>query len=160
MYWDILDSPAWKALTAMDQRCYMALLRQHRSFNNGDLSLPFSYAKFHAINSETTLAKSLRALVAVGLIALTRRGGSTRDGKKHPNLYRLTDYPVAEMSAKHVQAQIATHEWKKVPSKGLAKSLIAAAERHRKRAANEGTSETETAPQKMKAETPKTAAST
>src|SRR5687767_5351206 len=82
LYWETLDSNAWRCLSATDQRCYVALLRNLRSTNNGDLSLAFSVAKTHGIKSQSTLAKGLRALVAVGLIVVTRKGGCQKGGQR------------------------------------------------------------------------------
>lgn len=127
-YWQVYDSPAFQCLAVTDQRAYWALLRQLNSFNNGDLSLPITIARHHGITNESTLAKNLRALCAVGLIAVTRRGSHRRDGSHEPNLYRLTDWPVHAMPAKHVEACAATNEWRNVASKAAGAALIRDAE--------------------------------
>jgi hypothetical protein len=128
LYWEVIDSPAYRSLTACDQRSYLALHRQLFSFNNGDLSLPITVARHHGITNESTLAKSLRALCAVGLIAITRRGSHKRDGSRMPNLYRFTDYPVYSMPAKFVEACPASNEWKRVANIAMGKALIRKAE--------------------------------
>lgn len=128
LYWEIIDSPAWRSLTAADQRAYIALHRQLLSFNNGDLSLPFSFARHHGITNQSSLAKSLRALAAVGLIAITRRTAHRRDGSRLPNLFRLTDFAVNPMPAKFIEACKATNEWKTVTSIAMGKALIRKAE--------------------------------
>jgi hypothetical protein len=128
LYWEILDSNAWRCLSASDQRAYVALLRHLRSTNNGDLSLPLSEAKKWGIKSPATLAKSLRALAAVGLIAITRRGGCTKGGQRLPNLYRLTDYQAYENPAKFIDASKATNEWKKITTLGMGRAAIRDAE--------------------------------
>lgn len=124
LYWEILDSPAWRSLTASDQRCYVALLRNLRSLNNGDLSLALSVAKHHGIKSQTTLAKGLRALQAVGLVAVTRRGGCKAGGQRLPTLYRITDQQCFDIPAKFVQACKASNEWKEVSSIAQGRALI------------------------------------
>jgi hypothetical protein len=129
LYWEVIDSNAWRCLTAADQRCYIALSRGLLSFNNGDLSLPLSVARHHGITSQTTLAKSLRALCAVRLIAITRPGGCKRDGTRMPNLYRFTDHPVHAMPAKLVEAEKATNEWRAVSTLAHGKALIREADR-------------------------------
>lgn len=140
LYWEILDSPAWASLTACDQRAYMVMLRQLLSFNNGDISLPFSRARHAGITNEATLAKSLRALRAVGLIAITHKEAHRRDGSRLPNLYRFTDYPVYSMPGKHVEASPATNEWRSIQSKQHGRAEIRkmenanAAEREKERA--------------------------
>ncbi|WP_394791519.1 hypothetical protein [Rhodoferax sp.] len=135
LYWSLIDSNAWRCLAAVDQRAYIALARQKNASNNGDLSLPHSVAKLQGIRSQTTLAKSLRALIAVGLIAVTRVGGCARGGQRLPTLYRLTDHEVYTMPAKHVEASKATNEWKTVTTLAMGNALIRQAEQ---RAAAEG----------------------
>ena len=68
MYSDIYDSPAFAALSPHDVMAYLALLRELKGYNNGDLSLPLSRAKKCGISHPKTLARSLRALCAVGLV--------------------------------------------------------------------------------------------
>lgn len=135
LYWAVIDSPAWRALTATDQRCYVALRRALGRTNNGDLSLPISKACHFGISSSTTLAKSLRALVAVGFIKVTRRGGCARGGQRLATLYRFTDEPVYEMPAKYIDASRATDDWKQVSSIAHGRSLIREAESVAKEAA-------------------------
>lgn len=124
LYWEILDSPAWRSLSPTDQRCYIGLLRYLRSTNNGDLSLALSVAKHHGISSPTSLAKGLRALQAVGLIAVTRKGGCQRGGQRLPTLYRVTDQPCYDIPAKHVQACKATNDWKAIQTIAQGRALI------------------------------------
>lgn len=128
LYNALTDSPAWNALSATDQRVYVALRRSLGKSNNGDISLPLSRAKHYQINSPATLAKGLRSLVAVGLIAVARRGGCTRGGQRLPTLYRFTDEQVYEMRAKLIDACKATDDWKNVSSIDHGKALIRQAE--------------------------------
>lgn len=139
LYWDVLDSNAWRCLSATDQRAYVAICRQLRSTNNGDLSLPLSEARIHGITSPATLAKSLRALVAVGLIAVTRKGGCSRGGQRLPTLYRLTDREVFEVPAKHIEACRPTSEWRAVKTLAQGRAMI----RQANGAASEKTASTE-----------------
>jgi hypothetical protein len=128
LYWELIDSNAWRCLSASDQRAYIALARHLRSTNNGDLSLPLSVARQHGIKSQTTLAKSLRALVAVGLLAVSRRGGSTRGGQRLPTLYRFTDVQAYANPAKFIEASKATNDWKSVATLGMGREAIRQAE--------------------------------
>lgn len=128
IYSDVFDSPAFGALSAHDVLAYLALLRELKGYNNGDLSLPLTRAKRCGIGHHMTLARSLRALCAVGLIAITRKGGCTRGGQRLPSLYRLTDRECYEIPAKHLEAMKETHEWKRVTTVQQGKDLIAAAE--------------------------------
>lgn len=124
LYWELLDSNAWRCLSATDQRAYVAMCRQIRSTNNGDISMPLSEARAHGITSPATLAKSLRALVAVGLIAVTRKGGCSRGGQRLPTLYRLTDREVFEVPAKHIDACRPTNEWRAVKTLAQGRAMI------------------------------------
>jgi hypothetical protein len=107
---------------------YVALRRSLGKSNNGDVSLPLSRAKHFQIGSPSTLAKGLRALVAVGLIAVTRRGGCTRGGHRLATLYRFTDEQVYEMKPKLIDAFKAGNEWQAVGSIAEGKARIKAAE--------------------------------
>lgn len=128
LYWALLDSPAWNCLAATDRCAYIALVRQKNGSNNGDLSLTATLANHHGIKSKTTLAKSLRALVAVGLIYVTRQGGCARGGQRLPTLYAITSEEVYEQSRKFIDASKATFAWKQIRSIAHGESLIKAAE--------------------------------
>lgn len=128
VYSDVYDSAAFAALSPHDVLAYLALLRELKGYNNGDLSLPLTRAKKCGIGHHLTLARSLRALCAVGLIAVTRKGGCTKGGQRLPNLYRLTDRECYAIPAKHLEAMRETNEWKRVTSAQHGKDLIAAAE--------------------------------
>lgn len=129
----------------------MALLRQKRSTNNGDLSLPISVARRYGISSEATLVKALRALCAVGLLAQTREGGSTKAGQRLVNLYRLTDAEAFANPSKFVEESKATNEWKAI--KTLAQGREAIRQVEASAAAAETDRKTKRLLQKMK-ETP------
>lgn len=128
LYWHMLDSPAWACLTATDQRTYISIARQLTASSNGTLSLTATQAKKAGIASKTTLAKSLRALVATGFIVVTRQGGCTAGGQREPTLYALTSEAVFERPAKNIDARQATSAWKLVDSIQKGFDLIAAAE--------------------------------
>lgn len=124
IYRDIYESPAFNALSPHDVMAYLALLRELKESNNGDLSLPLTRAKQCGIGHHITLARSLRALQAVGLVALTRKGGSTKGGQRLPNLYRVTDRDCYAIPKKHLEALSATNDWKKVQTVAQGKQLI------------------------------------
>lgn len=114
IYDDVFDSPAFASLSPHDVLAYLALLRELKGYNNGDLSLPLSRAKRCGIHHHVTLARILRALCAVGLIALTRKGGCTKGGQRLASLYRITDRECFDIPAKYLAAMQATNEWKRV----------------------------------------------
>ncbi len=128
VYDDVYDSPAFASLSPHDVLAYLALLRELKGYNNGDISLTLTRAKLCGITHHNTLARSLRALCAVGLVAISRKGGATKGGQRLPNLYRVTDYPCFEMRTKHIEAIHATNEWKYVTSVEHGHYLIKAAD--------------------------------
>lgn len=128
IYSDIYDSAAFASLSPHDVLAYLALLRELKGYNNGDLSLPLSRSKKCGISHPKTLARSLRALCAVGLVAITRKGGCTKGGQRLPNLYRMTDRECFAIPAKHLEAIKESNEWKRVTNVQHGQSLIALAE--------------------------------
>lgn len=128
IYSDIYDSPAFKSLTPTDVMAYLALRRDLKGSNNGDLSLTLARAKTRGINHHMTLARSLRALCAVGLICLTRKGGTQRGGQRLPSLYGMTDVDIYAMPQKQVEARKADDAWRKVTTEEQGRSLIEQAE--------------------------------
>lgn len=136
IYDDLYDSPAFCALSPHDVMAYLALLRELKGYNNGDLSLPLSRAKRCGIGHHMTLARSLRALCAVGLVAVTRKGGATKGGQRLPTLYRVTDVECYDMPAKLLTEMKATNEWKRIESAEQGAQLIQAAEESAKSAAS------------------------
>jgi hypothetical protein len=129
LYAKIYDSAAFKALSPVDVMAYLALRRDLKSTNNGDLSLTLTKAKERGIGHHNTLARSLRALCAVGLIYQTRKGGATRGGQRLPSLYAFTDVEVFASPQKQIEAQKATDRWRKVSSIEEGYMLIASAEK-------------------------------
>ena len=128
IYADVFRSPAFSALSPHDVLAYLALLSELKGYNNGDLSLPLTRSRKCGINHHMTLARSLRALCAVGLIELTRKGGSTKGGQRLPNLYRMTDRECYDIPAKFLEAKKETNEWKKVSTVQQGRDLITAIE--------------------------------
>ena len=123
LYWEIQDSNAWRALSCSAQCLWLAMRRSLLSYNNGDISATLSVMKHRGINSSATLAKALRHLLAVGLIAVTR-GGGVRNGSKVATLYRFTDEPTFDIPKIGLAASKETNEWKTFGSLGLARAAI------------------------------------
>lgn len=124
IYDEVFDSAAFAALSSTDILVYLALLRELRGSNNGNLSLPIARAQRYGIKSHVTLARSLRALRAVGLIARVRHGGADKDGERQCSLYRITDVEVYENRKLLIDAMPATNEWKKVATVEQGMDLI------------------------------------
>lgn len=132
LYSTILNSPAWTALGFSSRALYVQMRDRLRQTNNGNISATVSTLKHAGFGSSSTLAKGLRELETVGLIAKTRQGGVASGGKLC-SLYRFTDKPVYAHPKEGVSAGNATHEWKQMTSLMQAKKAIALAHAHAKR---------------------------
>jgi hypothetical protein len=111
VYWDLLDSMAWRALAWTDQGLFVAMRRQLRGSNNGDISATLTTMRHAGFTSPATLSKSLRALQTMGFIVKTRQGGIA-SGAKSCSLYRFTDEPTFDIPKHELKACKATNEWK------------------------------------------------
>ncbi len=111
LYHEVQDSAAWLALTFTEQAFYLAIRRQLNSHNNGSIEATVEKLAAHNFASKSTIFKSLRALVAVGLIEKTRQGLMTYGGKVC-SLYRFTDIECFDIPKKAITARRATNEWK------------------------------------------------
>ena len=84
----VLKSDAFLALSPYAIKLLLDLALQYRSDNNGDLSAAWKLMKARGWRSEETLNKAKKELLAVGLIAETRKGGRPN----RTTLYGLTYY--------------------------------------------------------------------
>ena len=126
LYWDILDSAAWRALSSSARCLYVEMRRNLLKTNNGDIAATINGMQTSGFTSKATLSKALRELMAVGLIAKTRQGGIARSSKEC-SLYRFTDIETFELPKKGVERQLATNEWRSFRTLSDAKSAIEAA---------------------------------
>lgn len=111
LYWRILDSPAWRALSHADVRVYLAMRRKLLGSNNGDINATLAEMKHAGITSSSTLATALHRLEALGFIGKTRQGGIAAGGKLCC-LYRFTDQPTFDIPRIGQRASKASNEWK------------------------------------------------
>lgn len=128
LYWSILDSPAWRALTHADVRVYLALRRKLGRTNNGDINATLAEMKHSGISSSSTLSTALHRLETLGFIEKTRQGGIANGGKLC-SLYRFTDEPTFDIVKAGVRAAAATNEWQQFGKVSEAKAAV----RHFKR---------------------------
>ena len=129
IYWSLVDSPAWFALSFSQRALYLACRRKLASNNNGNLA--FTLAGFAAQGftaSSSTLASGLRALQAVGFIAVTREGGKVNRGQAIPTLYRFTDEACHEWQKIGIPMMKPSNEWQQFASVHSATDAINAAE--------------------------------
>ena len=129
IYWSTVDSPAWFALNFSQRALYLACRRKLTSNFNGNLS--FTHAGLAAQGfpvSSSTLASGLRALLAVGLIVVTREGGKVNRGQAIPTLYRFTDEECHEWVKLYIPMMKASNEWKQFATVEAATAAIIAAD--------------------------------
>ncbi len=129
LYWSILDSPAWRALTHADVRVYVALRRKLGRTNNGDINATLTEMKHAGITSSSTLSAALHRLEALGFIEKTRQGGIAHGGKLC-SLYRFTDEATFDIAKAGVTAGAATNDWQRF--KNIAEARAAAKPFNRK----------------------------
>lgn len=128
LYWTVTDSPAWKALSFSQQALYVAMRRRLTSNSNGNVAASVGMLREQGFEiASSSLATGLQALIAVGLIAVTRPGGWVGRGQAIPTLYRFTDEASHEWRAKHIQAYKATDEWRRFATVDEARAAIATA---------------------------------
>jgi len=135
LYWSLLDSLAWRALSYSSQSVYIAMRRRLQSTNNGNISAALGDMKHYGISTSATLAKALRELQTVGLIAVTRQGGIAY-GRQVCSLYRFTDEAVYEHPKVGVKAQQATNDWQRFTKLAEAEAEIKQAHANVKRPQN------------------------
>jgi hypothetical protein len=111
LYWELVDSNAWRALTHADVRIYLALRRKLLGSNNGDINATLKGLKHAGITSSSSLSNALHRLEALGFIGKTRQGGIAHGGKLC-SLYRFTDVETKEFPKQGVRAIGPTNEWK------------------------------------------------
>jgi hypothetical protein len=129
IYWSIVDSSAWFALNFSQRALYIACRRKLTSNFNGNLAFTLAgLAEQGFAVSSSTLASGLRALQAVGLIAVTREGGKVNRGQAIPTLYRFTDEECHEWVKLHIPMTRASNEWQKFATVEAATEAIKAAD--------------------------------
>lgn len=132
LYWELLDSVAWRALSHVDVRVYLAMRRRLGRTNNGDIEATLATMRQEGIKSGATLAKSLRALEALGFIAKTRQGGIANGGKLC-SLFRFTDEATFDVPKASHKATPATNEWKRFSRLAEARAFLRSAHEAAKR---------------------------
>lgn len=123
LYWEIVDSNAWRALSHADIRIYLALRRKLKGLNNGNINATLKELKHAGITSSSTLSIALQRLEILGFIAKTRQGGIAQGGKLC-SLFRFTDVETFEFPKLCIKAMKATNEWKKFKTLDEANSVV------------------------------------
>lgn len=128
IYWSMLSSPAWQALSHIERSLYISMRRQLKGSNNGDISATVNSLRHDGFTSSSTLFKSLRAPTVAGFIDKSRQGMIAGfSGPRCCNLYRFTDEPVYDIPKKGIVACKATNDWQNWSSKAEVEAAITAA---------------------------------
>ena len=112
LYWELVDSVAWRALSWAERGLYVAMRRKLMGTNNGNIEATLGALRHAGVTSSASLAKGLRALTIAGFINKTRQGGIAY-GTKVCSLYRFTDDLTLEHPKLGIKAMPATNEWRK-----------------------------------------------
>lgn len=121
---EILYSHAYISLSWSARSLYMDLRVRTHDYNNGNISAALSQLQLQGWRSPATLAKALKELEAVGLIAKTRQTPGVQNGSRMCNLYRFTDLDVFAQPKVHVAAMKATHDYRRFTSRKEAAGAI------------------------------------
>lgn len=120
---DILNSPAWRALSFTARALYMDMRAGLRSTNNGDINAALGTLAHKGWSSRTTILKAIGELTALGFVAKTRQGmGGPTNGSC--NLYRFTDVPAYEQPRVGVGASRATFDYLAFKTAGEAEQAL------------------------------------
>jgi hypothetical protein len=88
---EILDAPAWRAMSHGARSLYIALRRRYRKDNNGSIYLSQRDAEIELGSSRRYVRRWFRELQYYGFIVMTRRGSLGMDGKGKAAHWRLTE---------------------------------------------------------------------
>ncbi len=124
---EVLQSPAFIALPASAVKLYLDMLSHLRGTNNGNINAALSELRHRGWSAPTTLAKALRQLEAVGLIAKTRETLGVHRGSKLCNLYRFTDRDAYAQPKLHLDGHKETRDYRKFTTLADAKKAVKAA---------------------------------
>jgi hypothetical protein len=125
LYHDLLNSPAYRALSASAKTLLVDMRLSYNGSNNGNISAVFAELKHRGWRSPATLSKSLYELRSLGFIALTKEGG-LKQGTRVCSLYRFTDLPVLDIPKHCIQATKATYDYRGY--KTLSEAMLALAQ--------------------------------
>ena len=132
LYWELLDTPAYLALSYSAKALFVDLRRSLTSTNNGNISATLSTLKHRGWRSSATLNKALKELRSVGLIDQTRQGGIAYMSTQC-SLYRFTDVDVLENPQLRIPKMKATHDYRRFAKLGEARAAVREARQPRQR---------------------------
>jgi hypothetical protein len=137
IYCDLLDSPAWYALSKTSRSLFLDL----RSFvgpnNNGNISAALSLLRKKGWNSSSTLADALFELQVLGFLAKTRDTVGVENGSRVCCLYRFTDLSTYAFPKLFIEAHPETHDYRDYTTLAAAQRALKEAQVLREAAARE-----------------------
>ena len=120
----LLESHAWIAISAPARHVFLRLVIEygkHKGGENGALPCTFKDFEDYGVGGNQ-IARSIRELVAVGLIEVARKGVAGNADHRRAALYRITCFAQARDGSKD-----GTHDYERVKSAEEAEALVAAA---------------------------------
>jgi hypothetical protein len=88
---ELLDMPAWRAMSLGARILYIALKRRYRKDNNGSIFLSQRDAEAELGCSRRYVGRWFKELQHYGFIAMTRQGALGLEGKGKASHWRLTE---------------------------------------------------------------------
>jgi hypothetical protein len=92
LHHDMLDSAAWRSLSAQDQATYLAIARLYNGRNNGSIGCSVRQIAARARINKDTACKCVERLADRELIECMVPGGFSRK-TRHATEWRLTAFP-------------------------------------------------------------------
>lgn len=135
IYCDLLDSPAWCALSKTSRALFLDLRSLVGPSNNGDISAALSLMRKKRWNSSSTLADALFELQALGFIAKTRNTVGVENGSRVCCLYRFTDLATYPFPKLGIEAHAETHDYRRYTTLAAAERALKEAQIQREAAA-------------------------
>lgn len=86
----VIDSEAYRSLTYSARSLLTLMVRQLTKDNNGHLQATYTYLRAYGFDSERTISRGLKELIAAGLVYRTRCGGYHKGASQ----YAVTWLPI------------------------------------------------------------------
>lgn len=137
IYCDLLDSPAWYALSKTSRSLFLDLRSFVGPTNNGNISAALSLMRKKGWNSSSTLADALFELQVLGFLAKTRDTVGVENGSRVCCLYRFTDLSTYPFPKLFIEAHPETHDYRDYTTLAAAQRALKEAQALREAAARE-----------------------
>lgn len=111
----VIDSPAYAALSFSARSLLTLITRQLSKDNNGHLQATYTYLRRFGFDSERTISRGIKELIAHGMIYRTRCGGYQQGASQ----YAVTWLPVKDRQGLFLDGfkSCAWRDWKPVEKK-------------------------------------------